>query len=148
MGKKAKKGGGEKKEEKPKEDAFVPRIYPGERDNWMIVDFKLINWKFMNFRVKLREDTRIFTIKNILRERHGQMEDLKICFKSFAESNEVHDDTLTLLDLGFKGEQIKITVDEVNRKVIRDESELPIVPLLYDFKPAAATVDPILLYNT
>jgi len=146
MPKKKGKGGGEKKEEK-KEDAFVPRIYPGERDNWMIVEFKLINWKFMNFRQKLREDTRIFTIKNMLRERHGEMDDLKICFKSFTESNEVHDDMLSLLDLGFKGEQIKITIDEVNRQVLRDESDLPVVTLLYDYKPATATVDPILLFT-
>ena len=146
MPKKKGKGGGEKKEEK-KEDAFVPRIYPGDRDNWMIVEFKLINWKFMNFRQKLREDTRLFTIKNMLRERHGEMQDLKICFKSFTESNEVHDDMLSLLDLGFKGEQITITIDEVNRKVLRDESGLPVVTLLYDYKPAVATVDPVLLFT-
>ena len=73
--------------------------------------------------------------------------DLKICFKTFTESDEVKDDMKSLLELGFKGEQIKITIDEVNRQVIRDESELPTITLLYDYRPASSTVDPVLLFH-
>jgi hypothetical protein len=50
----------------------------------------------MNFTLKVKESTNIFSIKNILRDRHGRMDDLKICFKSFTEANEVKDDMLTL----------------------------------------------------
>lgn len=50
----------------------------------------------MNFSLKVKDSTNIFTIKNILRERHGQMEDLKICFKAFTEGNEAKNDMLTL----------------------------------------------------
>jgi hypothetical protein len=50
----------------------------------------------MNFTLKVKESTNIFSIKNILRDRHGRMDDLKICFKSFTEGNEVKDDMLTL----------------------------------------------------
>ena len=76
MGKKkgGKAGSSKKGVEVKKEDAFVPRLYPGERDNWMVIEFKLINWKFMNFKMKLREETRMFTIKDIIRERHGKIE--------------------------------------------------------------------------
>ena len=63
----------------------------------IILDFKLINWKYMNFTMKVKENTHIFSIKNILRDRHGRMDDLKICFKAFTESSEVKDDMLTLL---------------------------------------------------
>jgi hypothetical protein len=62
----------------------------------IILEFKLINWKYMNFTLKVKESTNIFSIKNILRDRHGRMDDLKICFKSFTEANEVKDDMLTL----------------------------------------------------
>ena len=51
----------------------------------------------MNFTLKVKESTHIFSIKNILRDRHGRMDDLKICFKAFTESNEVKNDMLTLL---------------------------------------------------
>ena len=51
----------------------------------------------MNFTMKVKENTHIFSIKNILRDRHGRMDDLKICFKAFTESSEVKDDMLTLL---------------------------------------------------
>ena len=112
----------------------------------MWLEFKLTNWKFMNFRMKLRENTYIFTIKNILKDKHGRMDDLRVCFESFHESKEVKDDMLTLLDCGCRGELIKKIVDEVNRTVIRDESAIPTYQVFYEFKPAASTVEPILLY--
>lgn len=51
----------------------------------------------MNFTMKFKENTKIFTIKNTLRDRHGRMDDFRICFKAFTESNEVKNDMLTLL---------------------------------------------------
>lgn len=57
----------------------------------------------MNFSLKVKESTNIFTIKNILRERHGQMEDLKICFTAFTEGNEVKNDMLTLTGTYIRG---------------------------------------------
>ena len=62
----------------------------------IILEFKLINWKYMNFTLKVKESINIFSIKSILRDRHGRMDDLKICFKSFTEGNEVKNDMLTL----------------------------------------------------
>lgn len=37
-------------------------------------------------------------------------------------------------------------MDPVSGNMIRDESSLPIVQVLYDFKPNDVAVDPILLY--
>ena len=34
-----------------------------DRDNWVILDFKLLNWKYMNFQMKFRENTHVFSIK-------------------------------------------------------------------------------------
>ena len=40
----------------------------------------------------------------MLRDRHGQMKDLKLCLNSFAEANEIHNDMLTLAECGVRGE--------------------------------------------
>eukprot|EP00596_Hydrurales_sp_CCMP1899_P001650 CAMPEP_0119051376 /NCGR_PEP_ID=MMETSP1177-20130426/73015_1 /TAXON_ID=2985 /ORGANISM="Ochromonas sp, Strain CCMP1899" /LENGTH=98 /DNA_ID=CAMNT_0007030561 /DNA_START=247 /DNA_END=543 /DNA_ORIENTATION=+ len=96
--------------------------------------------------MKFRENTHIFSIKAILRDRHGRMEDLKMCFKSFTEANQITDDMLTLLDCGLKGELMNVTMDPITGVVTRDESSLPVCQVLYDFKPNEVTVDPILLF--
>lgn len=44
----------------------------------------------MNFSMKFRENTYIFTIKKILQERHGRIDDLKLCFHAFTETNEIN----------------------------------------------------------
>lgn len=57
----------------------------------------------MNFAMKFREDTHIFTLKKILQQRHGRIDDLKLCFNAFTEMNEIHDEMLTLKMCGLKG---------------------------------------------
>ena len=59
--------------------------------------------RFSSFFFQLSE-AYSFYVQKMLAERHGQMKDLKICLNSFAESNEIHDDMLTLADCGVKGE--------------------------------------------
>ncbi len=70
---------------------------------WVYLDFKLLNWKFMNFKAKFKESTYIFSIKKLLQARHGKLEDLKICFHSFTEGNEAKNDMLTLKEYGING---------------------------------------------
>ena len=53
---------------------------------------------------------------------------------------------LLFSECGLKGELIKISLDPITGAMIRDESSLPVVQVLYDFKPNEVTVDPILLY--
>lgn len=107
------------------------------------IEFKLLNWKYMNFSMVLKEDTYIFSIKRILREKHGKIDDLKLCFHAFTEANEVLDEMMTLRDCGLRGHLVggAITPEE---KELEDKS-IPIVPLFYDFKPADQS-DPIVLF--
>ena len=51
-----------------------------------------------------------------------------------------------LLECGLKGELVKISMDPGSGNVLRDESSLPVVQVLYDFKPNDVAVDPVLLY--
>lgn len=46
-----------------RESDFKPQLMPTERDSFVMVDFKLLNWKYMNFKMKFRDTTHIFTIK-------------------------------------------------------------------------------------
>lgn len=138
MGAKKKKGGGggKKKEEKEEEPPPPP---PVVKENWVNIDFKLLNWKFMNFQMKFKESTHIFSIKKILQNRHGRMDDLKLCFHAFQEANEIHDEMLTLLDYGLKGHP-------TDPKELNTDPEIPTVLLFYDFKPTDFS-DPVILYN-
>jgi len=104
-------------------------------EKFVKVDFKLLNWHYMNFQMKLKEETHIFTIKKMLRERHGRLEELKVCLGSFTESNELVDEMLTLKDCGVKGTPIEIVVD-AEGKLREDDSLMPIIQFFYDFKPA------------
>lgn len=49
-------------------------------------------------------------------------------------------------ECGLKGDLIKVAMDPVTGRIVRDETDLPIVQVLYDFKPNEVAVDPILLY--
>ena len=110
------------------------------------VEFKLLNWKFMNFSKRFRENTRVFTIKKILQERHGRMDDLKICFNSFADSNEVTDEMLTLAECGLKGQMVNTAVlDSKDSAAVEEMRSIPTVQLFYDFKPNKFS-DPVILF--
>ena len=88
----------------------------------------------MNCNVKLRTNTRLVAIKNILKKRHGLISDLVIWKGEkgeLREGNELHDgDMTTLNELGIKGGT-------------RDNA--PSTTLYYYFKPDLDHVDPILL---
>ena len=67
----------------------------------------------MNFSMKFRENTHIFTLKKILQERHGRIDDLSLCFHAYTEMNEIKDEMLTLKQCGLKGAPlVKPTVEE------------------------------------
>ena len=117
---------------------------PGALDHYVKLEFKLLNWKYMNFTMKFREDTHIFSIKKLLRERHGRMDDLKLCFNSFSEANEINDEMLTLLEYGLKGVQPEVKVDEEGHLIV-SEDNIPTIQVFYDFKPPNSD-DAILLH--
>ena len=72
------------------------------------------------------------------------MNDLKICFHSFTEANEIQNDMLTLLQCGITGAPLTSDLDD-NGQVISEQVQLPTVTVYYDYKPSDFE-DPVLLY--
>jgi len=99
----------------------------------------------MNFAMKFREETHIFTIKKLLAERHGRVGEMQICFNAFSEANEVKDEMLTLKECGLKGTQPDMVKNDLGRWVV-DESSIPVVQLFYDYKPLDYS-DPVMLFK-
>lgn len=97
----------------------------------------------MNFAMNFRDDTRIFSIKKLLRERHGRMDDMKLCFHSFTEANEIQNEMLTLAECGLKG--VAVGAAQTDEEKELEEKSIPVVQLFYDFKPTNYS-DPIVLY--
>lgn len=86
----------------------------------------------MNFSIKLRTDTKLVVVKNLLKKRHGPMssDGLIICNGEFQERNELHGDMKTLRELGIRG---------------GSKDSQPTTTLYYNFKPADLDkADPIL----
>lgn len=129
-----------------------------------MLDFKLINWKYMNFKMKFKDTDHIFTIKvkedslsvlhiiniltlftqKVLREKHGLMDDLKVCFNSFSPANEIANEMLTLQDCGIHGVTPETFINPKGFLQIDDKS-IPTVQVFYDFKPSGHE-EPIMLY--
>ena len=107
---KKKKGGGKKKK---KDDgpaapsagasSFQPLVLIPVTEQWVTLELKLLNWNYMNFHHRCKTDTRLFQIKNLLQEKHGRTQNLKICKEAFAERNEMVDDMATLEAEGIQG---------------------------------------------
>lgn len=122
----------------------TPSLPVRSDERFVKIDFKLLNWHYMNFQLRLRENTHIFTIKKLLRERHGRLEELKVCLGAFSESNELVDEMLTLKECGVKGTPVEIIVD-ADGQLREDDSQMPVIQIFYDFKPANHA-DPVLHY--
>ena len=92
----------------------------------------------MNFSMRFKDETHIFTLKKLLHERHGRLDDLILCFHAFNEENEINNEMLTLKELGLKS----CFVDIDNKE---EAMTIPTVQLFYDFKPTNFS-DPVVLY--
>lgn len=137
-----KKSGGDKEGREPVGEA--PTIIQIDPDLWVKLEFKLLNWNYMNFSTKVRDNSRIFALKKLLAERHGHIKDLKLCLNSFTEANELVDEMATLVDAGIKGEQQSYSIAPDGSKTL-DDSQVPTYHIYYDFKPAESN-DPVLLF--
>jgi hypothetical protein len=147
MGGKKKKSKKSKKSEDDdgeKEGANAEAL-PTSLDNYVYLDFRMLNWKYMNFVQKFRDTTHIFTLKRLLTERHGRVGDMKICFDAYSEANEVKDEMMTIKDCGIKGRQPNMIPDEENGGHKIEEGSIPTVQVFYDFKPIDYS-DPVMLY--
>mmetsp|Transcript_14024 Transcript_14024/g.23327 ORF Transcript_14024/g.23327 Transcript_14024/m.23327 type:complete len:148 (+) Transcript_14024:98-541(+) len=144
---------GAKKKKDKKADAEVveapKKKIPTIKENWVNIQFKLLNWSFMNFSMMFRENTRIFTLKKLLQERHGRIDDLKLCFHAFNETNEIKDEMMTLKECGLKGVPLEPPELEEGAdpatQIKAEDIVVPSIILMYDFKPANFS-DPVVLY--
>ena len=120
--------GGKKKSGKKKADGGEGRKPVGEAptviqidpDLWVKIEFKLLNWKYMNFSTKVRDNSRVFALKKLLASRHGLVKDLKLCLHSFTEANELGDEMAILSDVGLKGEQQSYSIAPDGSKTLDD----------------------------
>lgn len=149
MGGKKKKGGKKAKksddEDREASDANAPQLLEPDRENYIFLSFNLLNWAFMNFQQKFTEGTHIFTIKKMLAERHGHLKELTLCIGSYVEEYKIKNEMLTLQECGLSGKPVAKYLDG-NGQVQVDESDVPVVQIYYDFKPAD-TGDPVLLFR-
>ena len=110
---------------------------------------QLLNWNYLNFKLRLRTSTRLFVLKDEIRNRHGQITDLKICRGYFAEKNELRDDMSTLQDYGIEGvpenepEAVRVCKPKLNKANL----SCKVCVIQYDFKPKEYD-NPILLAST
>lgn len=138
MGKKNKKKAVAKDEdwEEPERSAPVSPIPPppAEATSLVTLDLKLMNWSYMNFKLRVPTSTYLFAIKHKLEERHGRLKDLIICKDAYAEANEMTEDMKTLADYGIVGAP-------------ESAPNPAVVPIFYEFKPCDHD-DPVLLHLT
>lgn len=146
MGGKKKKGSKKKKstEEGEEGEANEPAP-PPPGDPMVIIEFRLLNWKYMNFSQRFKDSTYVFTIKKLLTERHGRIEDLRVCVNSFTEQTEIKDEMLMLRDAGLKGRSPNMILGESGVYEI-EEGSIPTFQIFYDFRPVSYS-DPILLHK-
>ena len=86
-------------------------------------------------------------LKKLLAERHGRVENMKICLDAFSEANEIKDEMLTLKECGLKGRPPNM-IPGPDGDLIEEEGSVPTVQVFYDFKPLDYS-DPIMLhFNT
>ena len=57
----------------------------------------------MNFQWRVKTSTRLFAVREKLKERHGRITDLKICKEQFSAKNELTNDMATLEQCHIRG---------------------------------------------
>lgn len=106
-----------------------------DQDGWILLEFKLIDWSYMDFSRVFRSSTTIHTIKEVIKSYHGgSIQKLTLCKDTYSEINELSNDWITLKDCsGVSG--------------ALDKSKAPVIRICYDFLPGGSTEpDPILMY--
>ena len=99
--------------------------------DWIRVEFRMLNWKFMNFNKLMRAVNTVQDIAGCIEERHGKIFELRLFLSPPSLKTEILDNRLKLRDLGFKG-ALKHAPEEVL--------------LYYDYK--VSSTDPLLNFST
>lgn len=86
-----------------------PEVPPPKDDTkWVSLDMKLVNWAYLNYSIRVKLDTPLFSIKKRLVARHGRMSELRLYKDAVEDDNELVDEMITLEAAGVPGG----TVDE------------------------------------
>eukprot|EP00455_Lapot_gusevi_P045409 TRINITY_DN5803_c0_g3_i2.p1 TRINITY_DN5803_c0_g3~~TRINITY_DN5803_c0_g3_i2.p1 ORF type:complete len:155 (+),score=23.58 TRINITY_DN5803_c0_g3_i2:67-531(+) len=117
-------------EEVEKKIAASQQVFLPVFNDWVKLEIKLLNWKFMNFDVLVRTNTPVRQIASMIEARHGRIRDLRLFTSPPSLKNEITDTSITLSDIGIKGGP-------------RDAPEQS--TLFYDFKSAIS--DPLLSFS-
>ena len=64
---------------------------------------KLVNWGFMDFKIRVKIATPLFFLVKKLKERHGRMLDLKLYKRSVQEENLMTDEFKTFEEYNIPG---------------------------------------------
>lgn len=128
MGKKKAGGKGKKEGVCAKSRNYTPVEIPREDDGWVKVNLKLVNWTYDNQTVVIRTNKTLYSLARIIKDKHGNVNELKM-FKG-SLTNEMEDFDATLAELGFEGADNKEDAKSTN--------------VYYDFKPFLES-NPLLL---
>jgi hypothetical protein len=74
-----------------------------EPADFVNVDIRMLNWRFMNFSVVLRATTTLKQIATMIEARHGKVADLRLFSSPPSLQSEITNLALRLEDLGYKG---------------------------------------------
>ncbi|KAG7393313.1 hypothetical protein PHYBOEH_006122 [Phytophthora boehmeriae] len=116
-------GGGDAAAEEASQipDSAPPMIIEADPVHYVTLDMRLLNWSYLNFKLRTKTSTRLFAVKQQIQKQHGPILDLKICKGHFSEANEMLQDMNTLAEFGIEG---------------APEGEPEVVCIIhYDFKP-------------
>mmetsp|Transcript_973 Transcript_973/g.1221 ORF Transcript_973/g.1221 Transcript_973/m.1221 type:complete len:148 (+) Transcript_973:20-463(+) len=133
--KKASKSASEEEKKQVVDQQLPSFVLAPEFEEWVTLQLNLLNWSYMNMDYRVKTSTHIFRIKNMLKEKHGRIEDLIICKDSFNEANEMADEMKTLAEYGING-----APEDVEPHIT--------VPIFYDFKQADHNDPLLLVWNT
>ena len=62
-----------------------------------------MNWTYLDFDTRLRTTTPLYSIKKLLKERHGRTEELRLYKETPTSDCELTNDMLTLEQVGVEG---------------------------------------------
>jgi len=97
------------------------------------LEFKLVDWSFMDFSRVVSTDTSVQSIKETIKLHHGgKIKRLTLCLDCYQEANELRNDQLSLKEAGIIGGSKNEPIEKV---------------MFYDFTPVTSETgtDPILM---
>ncbi len=86
-----------------------------------ILNIRMVTWKYLNFQVNVRLNSRVFAIEEKIRQHHGGSVHQVFLYNGIVEpDNLLNDPSLTLYEAGFEGDT---------------EGKEPEIDVWYDFSP-------------